>query len=107
MKMTDRSYKTRPTQRRKFSWSMAKMRDESGSAAVEAVIILPALAALYCACFVWFDAFRHNTLSMKATYTVSDILSRQESVDDAFLAQLADLVAFLVHQTGGACDRRG
>ena len=39
MKMTDRSYKTRPTQRRKFSWSMAKMRDESGSAAVEACLL--------------------------------------------------------------------
>lgn len=72
------------------------LRDETGAAAVEAVIILPALAALYCACFVWFDAFRHNTLSMKATYTVSDILSRQETVDDDFLGQMNELVDFLV-----------
>lgn len=71
-------------------------RDDTGSAAVEAVLIIPALAAIYCACFVWFDAFRHNTLSMKATYTVSDILSRQEAVDDEFLGRMNELVDFLI-----------
>lgn len=76
--------------------TIRRFRDETGSAAIEAVIIIPALAALYCACFVWFDSFRHNTLSMKATYTVSDILSRQQTVDDAFLSQMNELVDFLV-----------
>ncbi len=75
---------------------LRRLRDETGSAAIEAVIIIPALAALYCACFVWFDSFRHNTLSMKATYTVSDILSRQQKVNDAFLGQMNELVDFLV-----------
>lgn len=75
--------------------SLSKMRGESGSA-LEAVIILPALISIYAGSFVFFDATRTDTLAMKATYTVSDILSREEEVDEPFLNGLAELMTFLV-----------
>jgi Flp pilus assembly protein TadG len=71
------------------------LREEKGSVAVESVLILPALAAMYCASFVWFDAFRNKALAMRATYTVADILSRQETVDDAYLTGLHETMNFL------------
>lgn len=73
------------------------LRDDKGSVAVEAVIIMPALAAMYCASFVWFDAFRNKTLAMKATYTVSDIISRQETIDEPYLNGLLGTMDYLVH----------
>ena len=73
------------------------IRDEKGSVAVEAVIIMPALAAMYCASFVWFDAFRNKTLAMKATYAISDIISRQETIDEPYLDGLQTTMDFLAH----------
>ena len=71
------------------------MRSEKGSA-LEAVIILPALATIYFGSFVFFDAARTNTLAMKATYTMSDILSREDEVDEPFLNGLNSMMAYLV-----------
>lgn len=71
------------------------MRSEKGSA-LEAVIILPALITIYAGSFVFFDAARTNTLAMKATYTVSDILSREDEIDEPFLNGLTNMMAYLV-----------
>jgi hypothetical protein len=71
------------------------MRSEKGSA-LEAVIILPALIAIYAGSFVFFDAARTNTLALKATYTVSDILSREDEVDEPFLNGLTSMMTYLV-----------
>ncbi|MFY0692041.1 MAG: pilus assembly protein [Paracoccaceae bacterium] len=69
--------------------------DERGSGAVEAVIVFPVLFFLYCAVFVWFDAYRDNTLAMKATYTASDIISRESEIDEPYIDGLATLIDFL------------
>ena len=79
-----------------LSRCLASLRREDGTVAIEALIVLPALFALYVAVLVWFDAYRNNTLAMKATYTVSDILSRQNSVDEAYMDGLNDLMTYLV-----------
>lgn len=71
------------------------IRSDAGSVAVESVIIMPALAAMYCASFVWFDAFRDKTNAMKATYAISDIISRQETIDELYLEGLHDTMIFL------------
>ncbi|MEP5760578.1 MAG: hypothetical protein ABJ327_14950 [Litoreibacter sp.] len=71
------------------------IRDESGSA-VELVLVVPALFTIYAGSFIFFDAARTDTLAMKATYTVSDILSREEEVDEDFLDGLKDMMDFLL-----------
>lgn len=50
---------------------------EEASITVEAVIALPVVTWAVMATFVFFDAFRVNTTSQKAAYTVADALSRQ------------------------------
>jgi len=74
----------------------ACFRREDGSVTTEAVIIMPLLAAFYCATFVWFDAYRQKTLVMKASYAVSDVLSRQEEVDEPFLDNMRDVLDYMI-----------
>lgn len=72
------------------------LRNERGSVAVEAVMIMPILAAMYVASFTWFDAFRNKTSAMKATYAISDIISRQETIDEPYLEGLQITLDMLV-----------
>lgn len=52
-------------------------KDESAAIAMETVIITPVLAWCYIASFVFFDAYRTYNSSIKATYAIADIMSRQ------------------------------
>jgi len=51
--------------------------DEEGTVIAEAVVMFPLLFASVIAMFVFFDAFRHQSISLKAVYTISDALSRE------------------------------
>ncbi|QBY00975.1 hypothetical protein E2K80_09740 [Rhodophyticola sp. CCM32] len=53
------------------------LQQERAAVAFEAVIITPILAWLFVGSFVFFDAFRTYNTSLKATYAVADVLSRQ------------------------------
>jgi Flp pilus assembly protein TadG len=66
---------------------------ESGSVTVEFVLWLPLLFVLLTGAFVFFDLFRASSKAVKATYALGDIVSRQTSVDDAFLDDLLPVLA--------------
>ena len=60
-------------------------RDEAGTITVEFVIIAPVLLFLLALGFQFFDAFKYYSRAAKATYAVTDIISREEApVDSAF-----------------------
>ena len=59
-------------------------RDETAAVAMEAGIILPVLAWAFIGSFVIFDAYRTYNTSIKATYAVADILSRQTNTVFAY-----------------------
>jgi len=48
-----------------------------GSMTVEAALILPLLFWALLATLVFFDAFRQQNIAMKASYTLSDMISRE------------------------------
>ena len=52
-------------------------RDESASLSIETVIIFPLLVWVYLGMFTYFDAFRSQSLSDKAAYTIADMVSRE------------------------------
>lgn len=63
---------------RRFKSTLRRFRrDEEGSMIAEAVIMLPTLFASVLATFVFFDAFRNQSINLKAAYTVSEALSRE------------------------------
>lgn len=57
--------------------------NQSGSVALEAVIIVPILVWAYLAMFTIFDSYRQYTSQQKAVYTISDLISRQATPMDA------------------------
>ncbi len=52
-------------------------RDEDASLSVEMVLILPLLIWAFLATFTFFDVYRAKTLSLKANYAISDLITRE------------------------------
>lgn len=55
---------------------------ERGAISAEAIVVMPVLLWGLLATFVYFDAFRANSTSNKAAYTVADAISRQTTFID-------------------------
>lgn len=55
-------------------------RDERAAVAMETLIMTPILIWAFVGSFVFFDAYRVYNTSVKATYMVADMLSRQTSM---------------------------
>jgi hypothetical protein len=72
---------------------------EDGSIAIETVIIIPVLFWAYLAMFATFDAYRAYSQNQKASYTVSDMISRETTpIDAAYITGLHTLMAYLVDE---------
>lgn len=81
-------------------------KDEGASVALEAVIVIPILAWVFVASFVFFDAFRVYNTSIKATYAVADVLSRRTNeIASSDIEGLADVFQFLTRNTAGSALR--
>ena len=63
-------------------------KDETGTITVEFVIVVPLLFALLVLSFEVFDAFKSYSRASKATYAVTDIISRQTSIDQKRVEEL-------------------
>ena len=67
---------------RLFKAFKRSVRDERGSISVEAILMFPMLAWAFMAMFVFFEGLRESNITLKATYTVADLLSREADPDD-------------------------
>jgi hypothetical protein len=61
-------------------------RDRRGTISVEAALIAPLILGIFGASFVWYDAFRTKNEVLKGSYTVADMISRQQAAlpEEAF-----------------------
>ncbi|MDU8929988.1 hypothetical protein RXV86_21595 [Alisedimentitalea sp. MJ-SS2] len=78
----------------------ARMRafadDTQGSVTVEAAIMLPLLVWAYCALYSFFDAYRQTSMSHKAAYVISDMISRETNpIDGPFMDGSFEMLNFL------------
>ncbi len=71
-------------------------RAEDGSVTAEAVIVMPMLIWAYLALFVYWDVFRSYNTIQKASYTISDLISRQSDVDNKFLDGMQSILNYLI-----------
>lgn len=77
------------------------LRRDEGAISVEAAIILPLLGIAYVVGFAYFDTYRREAILTKATYTVSDVLSRETGVvSPAYLEGMQDIFEFLTFSEG-------
>lgn len=71
-------------------------REESGTFSVEAVLMFPLLIWAFVAMFVFFEGLRESNINLKATYTVSDLLSREtELIDQDYLDGMNTIYSWL------------
>ena len=74
--------------------------DTSAAVAFETVLVLPLLIWAYIGSFVFFDAFRTYNTSVKASYTIADLISRQQEMigpDD--IVGYANIMTHIVRDT--------
>lgn len=82
-------------------------RSTDGNTSVEAVIVFPALAVIFAASWVYFDVMRQQSISIKANYTIGDIISREtEMLDDAYIDNARNLLFHLTKSNGTDVDLR-
>jgi len=68
------------------------LADTQGALSVETVIVLPALLFAFLALVVFYDAFRTQKVNVSASYTLSDLISRQVApLTPAFVEGLHDI----------------
>ena len=73
-------------------------RDDNGSYTIETVLILPILIWGMLATYTFVDSYRMQALNLRATYTISDLLTRQwDPVDDEFMDGLTKFHEFLTN----------
>ena len=72
-----------------FSILRRFLRDEHGTLTMEFLLWLPLLAFWFVVSVVFYDAYKSRNDAAKATHTLSDIMSRQVEVSDAYINDLA------------------
>jgi Flp pilus assembly protein TadG len=78
-------------------------RDEGGTVVAEAVIVLPLFLWAYIALFVYWDAFRSMNTVQKAAFTVSDIISREQTgISPAYVDGIDEVVEYLIDENQDA-----
>ena len=81
-------------------------RDEGGTVVAEAVIVLPLFLWAYIALFVYWDSFRSLNTVQKAAYTVSDMMSREQSdVSQSYIDGMGQLMEYLIDRNQDAALR--
>lgn len=70
-------------------------REEDGLVMAEFLIMLPLLIWTFMALFVYWDVFRTINDSQKASYAVSDLISRQSEIDMPFVNGMQTVVEYL------------
>lgn len=73
------------------------LREERATIMAEAVIVLPFMFWAYLGLFVYWDAYRVMNKVQKASYTVSDMLSREMvTITDAYITGMDTLMESLI-----------
>jgi Flp pilus assembly protein TadG len=78
-------------------------RDESGTVVAEAVIVLPLFLWAYIALFVYWDSFRSMNTVQKAAFTVSDMISREQTgIQSSYIDGISDVLEYLIDENQDA-----
>lgn len=71
-------------------------RDEEGATTVEFLLVMPLIVFWFAGTFTFFDAYSEWTRSVKATYTVADVMSRQLSMETDYEDDMNSLFASIM-----------
>lgn len=75
----------------------AFLRGTDGSVSVEFALYAPLLLGLFAAIYTYFDAFRRDSVNLKAAYTISDMISRETTaINDDYLDSMYEMAKLLI-----------
>ena len=78
------------------------LRDTSAAVSMETIIIFPILTWAWIGTFAFFDAYRVYTTSIKATFTIADLLSRQTATVYGYdIEGMARMLESMIRDTDG------
>jgi Flp pilus assembly protein TadG len=87
-----------------MKWALMRLRrDERGASAVEFALLAPVLLLLLLGTVTLFDLFRTHQNVEKATFTLSDMLSREQTISRVKVDEMLTLMRNMVPaaNTGG------
>jgi hypothetical protein len=74
------------------------LRQDRGSIAAETVMVVPALILGYLAFFAYWDIYRMSNVIQKATYTVSDMVSRElAALPTTYIPGMKSLLEYMIN----------
>ena len=74
------------------------LRGEDAAIVAEAVIVLPLLLWAYIGLFVYWDTFRTINTLQKATYTIADMISRQQTgINSSYVNGAQSVLDYLIN----------
>lgn len=72
-------------------------RETDGLVSVEFAIYAPLMLFVFAGVVTYFDAFRQQNTNLKATYTISDLISRETNyVNEAYIDSMHSLTELLI-----------
>lgn len=88
-----------------MSWLTTLLRrmrdDERGNLVVEGVLVMPMLIWAHAALFTYWDAYSSINRVQKASFTISDLMSRQQNeVNAPFITGMRDTMDYLIGVPG-------
>lgn len=72
------------------------LKDQTGVASVESILLIPLLFWAYIGTFVMFDAYKKQTDGLRVSYAVADAISREENeINQAYLNSMVKLSNYM------------
>lgn len=72
--------------------------DEQGSMSIELLLVVPILVWVFLSTFVYFDVFRVETNSIRATIAIAEMFSREDTVDAEFMQSARSVLRELTYE---------
>jgi len=72
-------------------------RETDGSVSIEFAVYMPFLLMIFAAIYTYFDAFRQESVNLKAAYTISDLISRETNyVNETYIDSMHSMADLLI-----------
>ncbi len=78
------------------NWLHKAKRDGGGATTIQFMLVMPLIVFWFAGTFTFFDAYSEWTRSVKATYTVADVMSRQFEMTDDYEDDMNSLFASIM-----------
>ncbi|PJI92464.1 hypothetical protein BC777_1315 [Yoonia maricola] len=72
--------------------------DERGIISIELVLVVPILVWVFLSTYVYFDVYRVETNSVRATITIAEMFSREDMVDNTYIDSAREVLRELTFE---------